>query len=68
MKVVEEAFQMVPELAIQAEEPVEACICNLVTVVCDTREKMARVQLELNLQIAELQLKAQPSALLEVRE
>jgi len=68
MQVVEEACQMVPELDIQAEELVEVCVHKLAIGVCDARAEMARVQLELNLQITELQLRAQPSTLREVRE
>ena len=49
-------------------EPVEVCIHKLATRVRDTRTKMARVQLELNLQIPELQLRAQGSTLPEVKE
>lgn len=67
-EVVEEACQMVLKLEIQAEEPVEAHIRNLATGVRDARTKMARVQLELNLQITELQLRAQPSTPPEVKE
>lgn len=52
---------MVLELAIQAEELLEACIWKLATGVHEEKEEMVRVQLELNLQIAKLQLKAQPS-------
>ena len=49
---------MVPELDIQAEEPMEARIHKLATGVCNTQTEMAQVQLELTLQIMELQLKA----------
>ena len=59
---------MVPKLDIQVEELVEECVHNLATGVRDAREKMAKVWLELNLQIAELQLKAQPSTPLKVKE
>lgn len=68
MQVVEEAYQMVPELAIQVEEPVETRVRKIATGVRDARAEMARVQLELNLQIVELQSKAQPSTLPEVKE
>lgn len=54
MQVVEEACQMVLELDIQAEEPVEACVRKLATGVHDAQTEMARIQLELNLQIIEL--------------
>ena len=43
MQVVEEACQMVLELAIQAEELVEAHIRKLATGVHETRADMARV-------------------------
>lgn len=60
VQVLEEAFQMVSELAIQVEEPMEVCVRKLATGVSDTRVEMGRVQLELNLQITEPQLKTQP--------
>ncbi len=50
---------MVPELAIQVEEPAE---------LREAKEEMAKVQLELNLQISKLQLKAQPSTPPEIKE
>lgn len=55
---------MVPEFAIPAEARIE----RLAAGFHKAREEMAKVQLELNLQIAELWLKAQPSTPLEVRE
>ena len=68
VQVVEEACKMVPELAIPTEESVKARVHNLAAGVCDEREEMARVQLELNLQIAELYLKAQPSTPPKIKE
>ena len=59
---------MVLELAILAEALAEACIRRLATGVHKAKEEMDNVQLELNFQIAKLQLKAQPSTPLEVRE
>jgi len=59
---------MVPESAIPEEEPVEVRVRNLAIGVREVHTEMARVQLELNLNIIELQLKAQPSTLLEVKE
>lgn len=59
---------MVPELAIMEEEPVEVHIHKLATGVRDTRTEMVRVQLDLNSQIIELQLRAQPSTPPEVKE
>lgn len=59
---------MVPELAIPEEKPVKVRIYELAIGVHDTWTKMAQVQLELNLQIIELELKAQPSTPLEVKE
>lgn len=50
MQVVEEAYQMVPKLVIL----VEVCIWRLTVRVHETKEEMDKVQLELNLQIAEL--------------
>ena len=60
IQVMEEARRMVSELAIPEEEPVEVCIRKLATRVRYTWTEMAKVQLELNLQITELQLRAQP--------
>ena len=57
VQVVEEAYQMVLELAIQVEEPVEVRVWKLVGGVRKAKEEMARVQQELNLQIVEIQLK-----------
>ena len=59
---------MVSELSIQVEKLREAHVRKLAIGVHDARVEMARVQLELNLQIVELQLKAQPSTPLEVKE
>lgn len=67
MQVVEEACHMVLELAIPVEELVEARVQKLATGLHDARAEMVGVELELNLQIAELQFKAQPSTLSEVR-
>jgi len=47
---------------------VEVRIHNLASGVRDVREETTKVQLELNLQIVELQLKAQLSTSLEIRE
>ena len=51
VQVVEEACQMVLELAIQGEEPVEAHIQKLAAGVREAKEEMAKVQLELNLHV-----------------
>lgn len=59
---------MGPKLVVQAEEPVEDRVHKLATGVRDARAEMARVQLELNLQTTELQLKPQLSTPSEVRE
>lgn len=64
----EEAFHIVSEFAIQVEELVEFHVQNLAKRLCDARAEMARILLELNLRIAKLLLKAQPSTLHEVRE
>jgi len=68
MQVVEEACRMVLELAIPEEELVKVRIHKLAIGVRDTRIEMAQVQLELNLQITELQLRAQRSTPPEVKE
>lgn len=49
---------MVLELAILEKERVEVHVRNIDIVVHDARREMARIQLELNLQIADLQLEA----------
>ena len=59
---------MVPKLAIPTEAPAKVRTRRLAAGVHEVKEEMAKVQLELNLQIAELQLKAQPSTPPEVRE
>lgn len=68
MQVVEEAYQMVLELAIQGEELVEVLVCKFSIGVHETQVEKAKVRLDQNLQIVELQLKAQPSTLLQIRE
>ena len=68
MQVIGNACRSVPELAIPTDLPVEVLIHMLVVGVHKAREEMTKVQLELNLQIAKLWLKAQPSTPLEVRE
>ena len=59
---------MVLELAIPKGELVELHVCKLSTGVRDAHTQLAKVQLELNLQIADLQLKTQPSTPPEVKE
>ena len=54
----EEACEMVLELAIQAKELVEVHVQKLAAAVHEEKEEMAKVQVELNLQIAKVQLKA----------
>lgn len=48
-QVLEEAFEMVPKLAILADAPTKVCIHGLEVGVREAREEMAKVQLELNL-------------------
>ena len=43
-------------------------IYKLIAGVCDAKVEVARVQFELNMKITELELKAQPLNLPEVRE
>ena len=64
----DKACQSVPALAIAVDTPTKARIHMLASGVREAREEMTNVQRELNLQIAELRLKAQPSTPLEVRE
>ena len=59
---------MVPELAIPEGEPIEVPVRKLAIGVRDDCIKLAKVQLELSLQIVDLQWKAQPSTLPEVKE
>ena len=49
MQVIEEAWRMVPKLAILKEDPVEVRIRKLAIGVRDTRIEMAWVHLELNI-------------------
>jgi len=65
---VDDACQCIPELAIIVDLPVEVRIHSFSSGVRDAREETTKVQLELNLQIAKLQLKVQPSTPLEIRE
>jgi len=68
MQVVDDACQSVQELAILANLPMEVQIHRLATGVREAKEETTKVPLELNLQIIELRLKAQPSTPREVRE
>lgn len=68
IKAVREACRMVPELAIPKEAEVDEQVYKLAIGVRDARTDLAKVQLELNLQIAGLQLKAQPSTPPEVKD
>lgn len=47
-----------PEWAIPADSPTGACIQRLIAGVCEVREEMTKVQMELNFLIVELGLKA----------
>jgi len=49
VQVVDEACQMVPELAIQVEQPTKVRIWKLAARVREAKEEMAKVQLELNI-------------------
>lgn len=49
---------MVPELAMPTKETAKVHMRRLAAEVHEVKEEMAKVQLELNLQIDELQLKA----------
>lgn len=64
----EEAYQIVPELTILADIPIEARIHRLTVGLREAWEEMTKLQLELNLHIIELRLKVQPSIPLEVIE
>lgn len=68
IKVADETCRKVPALAIPEVVPIDVQVQKLTTGVRDTHIELAKVQLELNLKIVELQLKAQPSTLPEVRE
>lgn len=65
---VDDACRHIPEPAIAADLSVEVRIHSLETGVHEARDEMTKVQLELNLYITELQLKAQPSTPSEIRE
>lgn len=66
--VMAEAFRTVPERGIPEVEPIDVRVWKVIVGVHDTRTKLAKVQLELNLKIGELQLKAQLSMLPEIRD
>jgi len=57
-KVVAEACRSILELAIEDDEPIDVWIQKLALRVCDARIELAMVWFDLNLKIAELQLKA----------
>lgn len=65
---VEEACSSIPELVVLVELPTTERIHRLAARVREARDDTMKVQLELNLHIVELRLKAQPSTPLEVRE
>jgi len=56
------------ELNILEHAPVDARIRKLVVGVCDARTELAKVQFEPNINIVELELRAQPLTPPEVRE
>jgi len=66
--VIGNTYRSIPELAIPADVPAEVWIHRLVARVREAMEETTKVQLELNLQIAQLRLKVQPSTPLEVRK
>ncbi len=68
VQVIYATCQSISELAITADIPVEERIDRLAEGVCEAQEKMRKVQLEMNLHIADLQLKAQSCTPPEVRE
>lgn len=68
VQVLDEGCQSIPQLAILADTPAEAHIHRLAAGVHKAQEEMKKVQLDLNLQIAKLRLKPQPSTLPKVRE
>lgn len=65
---VNNACRRIPELAITTNLPVEVRIHSFTSGVRDVREETTRMQLELNIQIVELRLKAQPCTPLEIKE
>jgi len=64
----EEACSVILELVVLVALPTAEKIHQLVARVCKTQEKAVKVHLELNLQVAKLQLKVQPSTPPKVRE
>lgn len=68
IKAMKEACLMVLELDILKDADADEQAQKLATRVHDTRIELDKVQLELNLQIAEFQLKTQPSTPLELKE
>lgn len=65
---VEDACRSVPELVVPAELSATEQIHRLAAGVREARKETTKVQLELNLQIVELQLKVQPSTPPKVKE
>lgn len=64
----DEACHIVLEMDIPKAEPVEMRVQKIAMGMCNTRKKLAKIQMELNIKIIELQLKAQSSNLLEAME
>lgn len=67
-KIVEEAFRHIPKLEISIDLPIGIQIQKLASGFCEAKDDAMRIQLDLNLQIVELRLKAQPSTPPEVKE
>lgn len=65
---VDDACRRVLEMAIAVDLPVEVWIHSLASGAHDANEEATNVQLELNLQIVEQRLKAQPSTPPKIRE
>lgn len=65
---VEQACSSIPELVVPAVLLTAEQIHRLAARVHEAKEEMMKLQLELNLQIVELQLRAQPFTPPEVRE
>jgi len=67
-KVVAEACRTVTELDIPKDASVDVRIRKLTVGVREERTELSKLQFELNLKITELELRAQPSTPLEVKE
>ena len=65
---IEQAYKSVLELGIPDDAEASTKVRKLVVAVCASKEKVDKVTFDLRMQIDELQLKLQPTTLVEVQD